>query len=206
MPIYTTAAGVQRELTAVSSAVSGVQRELELVNAAAAGVQREIFAAGFRWERYAVAQMVQVTEETGTVSGIANGESCYYYSGTKTESEILSVYTNSEGSFVRLAGTGYRNKTATVTMAELSGNLSGLWFEQKPTVISRYDVYAEHAYFGNGQYVTANNKTGEENGIGYSKIASVVQTKGDLIDIVIDPDENAYPENGEQGGYWYVKR
>lgn len=69
-----------------------------------------------------------------------------------------------------------------------SGGLSGF------SVIYEYQYVSKASYGGDTDTYTTNL---------YELKAQTI--RGDLIDVVSDRDPSAYPENGVQGSYWYVK-
>lgn len=197
MPMYATVGGVQRELSAVPVTVAGVQREQDQMLATIGGVAREIFAAGFKWERYALDAQVVIESVTGVLAA-TNGDK--FYKGRSTLGDgALSVYTDSDGTkLVQVTGNGFITKSVTTSMSSLASSLSELWVTKNGTVVSgSYTTAVETAYYCDGTSTTE--------GVGYSRIATIGENKGSLIDIVTDKNETAYPDNGIQDGYWYVK-
>ena len=210
MPVYATIGGTQRELSSVPAMVNGAQRELQSFLATVGGVQRELLAAKTRWERYKVKTATSYEmEKSGTSSKKVSRDdnNCYVYAYSScTMNQTDGTFTLS-GAMERNRPSSTRNNNQETIDEFLAAGL--VWWRGSATNENSdspsASIYAELS--------SVYKITGGTAGAGYITwlhdiyIAKPVETqeRGSYIDTVEDSSADAYPDNGAQGGYWYVK-
>lgn len=206
MPIYVTIGGTQRELSSIPAMVNGAQRELKSFLATVDGVQRELLAAKTRWERYKV--NVKSSYEMVT-------SSTYSVTASESNDESIRVYSDctlsqSTGEFT-LSGTKYTAWTwgsKSSNQEEIDYVLDNglLWFDGETYRSGGAAATSgPHTQVGKIKSGSAASTRITWNCDVYTAKLVETQTRGAYIDEVESTDENAYPADGVQDGYWYVK-
>lgn len=158
------------------------------------------------WQRYSVTQAFAKNDTTDTAPHITGFETVYFGSSYSFD-----------------PATGKFTLAGNITSGRIDIGI-GLDANQYPYLSTTLNskVSSELYYFKNlGYDIHANVSwsvtrgamgghvglyTRDGLGLDVSKLTSVqTEAKGSYIDDVFSDDENAYPDNGIQDGYWYVK-
>lgn len=211
MPVYATIGGTQRELSAIPAMVNGAQRELQSFLATVGGVQRELLASKNKWERYSLKVVTSYEAESAgntniTQSKDASDRYVWWYSDC-TFDQTTGKFTLSGNNFDTRAYSGAVDNQETIyellasgcvwtdgaknSSSQPSASISGL-----STVRKLYDSASSHF---------ASSSSIRWTTVVYNAVAVESYERGAYIDTVEDSSADAYPDNGAQGGYWYVK-
>lgn len=184
MSLFTTVNGAVKKLIRWPSGYAGSVKEKDGIYAGVNGSLRRIFSR-YRWKRYAVI--------TNTVEYIERGAVGHTY---KEENDRLWLYEDVEIQDGKIVSKGDY---------EIVYLYEGDSFPYRENGIDyKYSGAAE--YFGTIRYTYPDNTT--DITCDYYKLSVATReeySQGSFIDEVSSDDASAFPENGVQDGYWYVK-
>lgn len=211
-PIFSVIDGIQREVTSIPVAIDGVQRELDSMTAMIDGVEREIFSRETKWNKYSV-------NVKTTYNQVLLDSSYRKYADYTTNSYIAHLYSActldpSTGKF-NLSGDQLTVKATPQTSSnegkvqDLVDSTTTWWWDGKLGA-SGIPKESNHANLETVVKVDPSRMHGSKNeitwyGYRYGVTSTTTRSQGTFIETVSSKDPAAYPDNGEQDGYWYVK-
>ena len=216
MPIYVNVDGAQKVLSDVYANIDGAQRRVTTMYANIDGAQKNLM--GYKWAKYNMAYE-QVTTPTNSVSLKQDDGKCVNFAsmpGSKfsfdtstgyflgdAEAQVSGTFNaigaSTSQNYLFLGGGNYKDGT--------------IWGALKngvtPKGIMGYYIPK------NSTVVLSKNSLGMTNGATFSRTDNTIiiyssqkstTQHGDFIEYVTSNDETAYPDNGLQDGYWYIRQ
>lgn len=221
---YVGVGGAARRVKQIYVGASSVARKAKSGYEGVSGVARRFFQSGYTWKRYAVNYGVSES----TAYGIACSKFDIPYSGEinygsakvgRVEGTTTSpILCDKEGLYIPSGTLSYPASYQGTTSFNIERSRNIQWFcgGEQPKITKRSDDESAETY----PYITPYGRINENTR--YQKIYRVVgnwskdyyyiylvqpkTSQGSYVDEVTSEDPAAYPENGEQDGYWYVKQ
>lgn len=190
MSLFTAVNGAVKKLIRWPSGYAGSVKEKDGIYAGVNGSLRRIFSR-YRWKRYAVI--------TNTVEYIKRGATGKTYAGWK---DRIWLYSEVEIQNGKIVGKGDD---------EIFYLHDGDSFPYRKNGIDyKYEESSSGAYenFGTIRLRYPNSDNDYDIVFDYYKLSVATReeySQGSFIDEVSSDDASAFPENGVQDGYWYVK-
>lgn len=188
MPTYEASAGAKREVTQLPAGHDGAVRQLDGAYAGHAGAGKMIFGR-YRWEKWDVKEdTVYFIVEKELVDNVSKygTDSVNFY----TEVSLIENVIMPAGEEITMTAMQSYNTKIYETYPYLFARDSGKRYVIKVDRASRVNSNSGVRYYGDQLTVS-------------SRIENV---KGNnLLGIVQSDNPSAYPENGVQDGYWYVR-
>lgn len=189
MSLFTAVNGAVKKIIRWPIGHAGVVKELDGIYAGVDGSSRRIFGR-YRWQRYAVI--------TNTVEYIERGTVGHH---KKEEGDALWLFTDAE----------IKNGEIVASGEDESFNIYGgdtFPLIDKYGTRYTYGIFSTGVkeYFGMIRFTYPDNTT--DITCDYYNLfvaTSEEYSQGNFIDEVSSDNENAFPKNGVQDGYWYVK-
>lgn len=200
MPTYTSISGNKREHTNWPLSTSGVSRDAASMLSSINGTEREIFSGMHVWERYSIKKSTSYETIRSYVDRFDTRDTYvndkWYYCAYKSYSASGATFTLNEGEVFYSNGTDCINYYIDPDMSRQSSSKEKVDTSPMSGLAKIYQVTSQKT-----------NKDDEQVFGGYELTRELFtqELKGSYIDTVKSKDENAYPENGISGGYWYVK-
>lgn len=203
MPIYTNIGGAQKPLKELYTNINGVQKKIFPLYANIGGVQKNLL--GYEWAKYHIAykQESSYEENYHLIPEASDGSIAITESSPTLDQStglLKHVYNINYPLFTesmrRLTGTRNRllyffgNELSSVT-ADKDLIQSGVKYAY---YIKESVVITDNTYYFNVSELMI-----------YSSSVSTTE-HGDFIEYVKSDVESAYPDNGIQDGYWYIRQ
>lgn len=209
MPVYATIGGTQRELSSIPAMVNGAQRELKSLLATVGGVQRELLASKTKWERYSLKTVTSYeaghTGNTNITQSKSDSSSYVWWYSDCAIDQTTGKFTLSGNNFNTKAYSGTSDNQEVIDELLASGCV---WTDGAKN--SSYQPSASISGVSTvrklgGLSHSASSTSIKWNVETYNAVAVETNERGSYIDTVEDASVGAYPDNGAQDGYWYVK-
>ena len=203
MPIYTNIGGAQKPLKELYANINGVQKKIFPLYANIGGVQKNLL--GYEWAKYHVAYKrdesyeenyhlipeasdgsVAITELSPTLDQSAGLLKYVYNINYPLYTQYMLNLTGTRGSSLYFFGNELGSATADMDLIQ-SGVKYAYYIRESAEITNRTD------YFNVSELII------------YSSSVSTTE-HGEFIEYVKSDVESAYPDNGIQDGYWYIRQ
>lgn len=203
MPIYTNIGGAQKPLKELYANINGVQKKIFPLYANIGGVQKNLL--GYEWAKYHVAYkrdesyeenyhlipeasdgLVAITEKWPTLDQSTGLLKYVYTVNYPLYTQYMPNLTGTRGSSLYFFGNELGSVTADMDLIQ-----SGV----------KYAYYIKE-----GAVITNNTSYFNVSELHVSSSSVSTTEHGDFIEYVKSDVESAYPDNGIQDGYWYIRQ
>lgn len=207
----TTIGGVSQAISSGYGNISGIWKAICKSYVNVNGVWKPTYKAGevsFTWKKYAV----DAEEDTTTYSLNTQTSQIYYPSASDDVNEWKSFFTDTLSKTEKFTSSrNFDQTTGTVTYG-LGISIQSTWSSLKTfrDWIGNYINYFEYDNYHYRVVGGTNSNDEEKVSVEKEKVVSKVtegeKTQGAYIEDVTSSNYNAYPDNGIQDGYWYVRQ
>lgn len=211
MPIYVNVGGAQKVLSDVYANIDGAQRRVTTMYANIDGSQKNLM--GYKWAKYNPVYE-KVTTKTDSVHLYDSINGWYYDFAYKPGSELS--FDTATGYF---SGLDTEKVTSSFKGKDTSSSRDSLLLGYQDNTDGRiWNGFASPPFYGIMGYYIPKGATiavdSDEKGATYSYTNNITiyssepstTEHGDFIEYVTSNDETAYPDNGLQDGYWYIRQ
>ena len=203
MPIYTNIGGAQKPLKELYANINGVQKKIFPLYANIGGAQKNLL--GYEWAKYHIAYKQEssyeenyhlipeasdgsaaITELSPTLDQSTGLLKYVYNINYPLYTQYMPNLTGTRGSSLYFFGNELGSVTADMDLIQ-AGVKYAYYIKEGAEITNRTD------YFNVSELIV------------YSSSVSTTE-HGDFIEYVKSDVETAYPDNGIQDGYWYIRQ